>query len=54
MKIQYPAKTALWAVILVLFVVIIALSGCSTVAGMGKDIQKASEWTSEKMGGSTK
>ena len=54
MKIQYPTKTALWAVILVLFVVIVALSGCSTVAGVGKDIQKASEWTAEKMGGNSK
>lgn len=54
MKIQYPAKTSLWAVILVLFVIIVALSGCSTVSGLGKDITKASEWTQEKMGGSTK
>lgn len=25
---------------------------CSTVAGVGKDIQSTAEWTKEKMGGS--
>ena len=28
------------------------LTGCSTVAGVGKDIQSTAEWTKEKMGGS--
>jgi predicted small secreted protein len=27
------------------------LSACSTVAGIGKDIQSTAEWTKEKMGG---
>ena len=54
MKIQYPEKSALWAVVIVLMVIIVALSGCGTIAGAGKDITKASEWTQEKMGGSTK
>jgi predicted small secreted protein len=26
-----------------------ALSACSTVAGVGKDIQSSAEWTKEKM-----
>ena len=29
----------------------LALSACSTVAGIGKDIQSTAEWTKEKMGG---
>ena len=28
---------------------LVVLSGCGTVAGMGKDITSASEWTKEKM-----
>jgi predicted small secreted protein len=28
---------------------IVALTGCSTVAGAGKDISSAAEWTKEKM-----
>jgi predicted small secreted protein len=27
------------------------LTACSTVAGIGKDIQSSAEWTKEKMGG---
>ena len=27
-----------------------ALSACSTVAGLGKDISSGAEWTKEKMG----
>lgn len=54
MKIQYPEKSALWAVIIVVMVIIVALSGCGTIAGAGKDITKSAEWTKEKMGGSTK
>jgi predicted small secreted protein len=30
---------------------ILALTACSTVAGVGKDIQSTAEWTKEKMGG---
>jgi predicted small secreted protein len=29
----------------------LTLSACSTVAGVGKDIQSTAEWTKEKMGG---
>jgi predicted small secreted protein len=28
------------------------LAGCSTVAGVGKDIQDSADWTKEKIGGS--
>jgi len=31
---------------------LLALTACSTVAGVGKDIQSSAEWTKEKMGGS--
>ena len=29
-----------------------SFAACSTVAGVGKDIQGAAEWSKEKMGGS--
>jgi predicted small secreted protein len=32
-----------------LVLALMVLSGCGTVAGMGKDITNASEWTKEKM-----
>jgi predicted small secreted protein len=32
-------------------ILISALAACSTVAGVGKDIQSSAEWTKEKMGG---
>jgi len=35
-----------------LLILVSALSACSTVAGVGKDIQSSAEWTKEKMGGS--
>jgi hypothetical protein len=31
---------------------VLALTACSTVAGVGKDIQSSADWTKEKMGGS--
>lgn len=37
-----------------LFVMVVLLAtmvGCSTVAGLGKDISSSAEWTKEKMGG---
>jgi len=33
------------------FVLVSALAACSTVAGVGKDIQSSAEWTKEKMSG---
>ena len=32
-------------------VMLVMLSGCNTVAGMGTDITKSAEWTRDKMGG---
>jgi predicted small secreted protein len=33
------------------FVVTLALTACSTVAGVGKDLTSSAEWTKEKIGG---
>jgi len=33
---------------------LIMLSGCGTVAGLGKDVTSAAEWTKDKMGGDKK
>ena len=33
-------------------VMLIMLSGCNTVAGVGTDITKSAEWTKDKMSGS--
>jgi predicted small secreted protein len=30
---------------------LLALTACSTVAGVGKDIQSSAEWTKDKMSG---
>lgn len=35
----------------VALMLVLALTACSTVAGVGKDIQSSAEWTKEKMGG---
>ena len=35
-------------------VMLIMLSGCGTVAGLGKDVTSAAEWTRDKMGGDRK
>ena len=48
----YIVKNIMWAVIIIMFLMIFLLSGCSTVAGVGKDIQDSATWTKEKMGGS--
>jgi len=36
---------------LVTLIFVTALAACSTVAGVGKDIQSSAEWTKDKMGG---
>lgn len=36
---------------LIIAVSLLSLSACSTVAGVGKDIQSTAEWTKGKMGG---
>jgi predicted small secreted protein len=35
-------------------VAVVMLTGCSTVAGLGKDVTSAAEWTKDKMGGDKK
>ena len=35
-------------------VMLIMLSGCGTVAGFGKDVTGAAEWTKDKIGGDKK
>ena len=35
-------------------VALIMLSGCGTVAGLGKDVTGAAEWTKDKMSGDKK
>jgi len=37
--------------LVVSLILVSALAACSTVAGVGKDIQSSAEWTKEKMGG---
>ncbi len=37
-----------------IIVAVIMLTGCGTVAGIGKDITGAAEWTKDKMGGDKK
>lgn len=36
---------------LVLIASVMSFAACSTVAGLGKDITGAAEWSKEKMGG---
>ena len=38
--------------VVAIIVSVLALTACSTVAGVGKDIQSSAEWTKQKMGGS--
>ena len=35
-------------------VALIMLSGCGTVAGLGKDLTSTAEWTKDKIGGDKK
>jgi predicted small secreted protein len=46
-------SSALGFVVLIV-VVLIMITGCGTVAGIGKDIQTSAEWTKEKIGGDKK
>jgi predicted small secreted protein len=46
MKMNNVEVVALVALILVL---VFILTGCNTVAGVGKDIQGSAEWTKEKV-----
>jgi predicted small secreted protein len=46
---QYRIKNIMWTVIIMTFLMLFLLSGCSTVSGIGKDISSTAEWTKEKM-----
>jgi predicted small secreted protein len=35
-------------------IAVVMLTGCGTVAGLGKDMTSAAEWTKDKMGGDKK
>ena len=37
-----------------IIVAVIMLTGCGTVAGIGKDVTGAAEWTRDKIGGDRK
>ena len=45
------ASLGLAALIVVAFIM---LSGCGTVAGIGKDLTSTAEWTKDKIGGDKK
>lgn len=36
---------------LIALTIVVILSACSTVAGVGKDIQNTAEWTKDKISG---
>jgi predicted small secreted protein len=35
-------------------IAVVMLTGCGTVAGLGKDVTSAAEWTKDKIGGDKK
>jgi len=41
-------------IVALIVIMLIMLSGCGTVAGLGKDVTNAAEWTKDKMGGDKK
>lgn len=42
-------KTEYFAILIILLLVLFMVTGCNTVAGVGKDIQGSAEWTKEKI-----
>ena len=42
-------KTEFVALLLLFIILVFMLTGCNTVAGVGKDIQGSAEWTKEKI-----
>lgn len=42
-------KTEWLAVLILVLLMAFMMTGCNTVAGVGKDIQGSAEWTKEKM-----
>ena len=43
-------KVEIVAFIALILILLFILTGCNTVAGVGKDIQGSAEWTKEKIG----
>jgi predicted small secreted protein len=41
-------------IVILIVAALIMLSGCGTVAGLGKDVTNAAEWTRDKMSGDKK
>jgi predicted small secreted protein len=41
-------------IVALIIVAAIMITGCGTVAGFGKDMTSAAEWTKDKMGGDKK
>jgi predicted small secreted protein len=39
-------------IVILIIAVLVMLSGCGTIAGVGSDITKSAEWTRDKMSGS--
>ena len=35
-----------------IIIMVVSLTACNTIAGLGTDLTKSAEWTKEKMGGS--
>lgn len=42
-------KTEYFAILVLVLLLLFMLTGCNTVAGVGKDIQGSAEWTKEKI-----
>ena len=42
-------KTEWFAVLVIVLLLVFMLTGCNTVAGVGKDIQGSAEWTKDKV-----
>ena len=40
--------------VVLIVAVLIMITGCGTVAGLGKDVTSAAEWTKDKMSGDKK
>lgn len=45
-------NSSLLGFVAIMVVVLVMLTGCNTVAGMGTDITRSAEWTKDKMSGS--
>jgi predicted small secreted protein len=42
-------KTEYFAILVLLLLLLFMLTGCNTVAGVGKDIKGSADWTKEKI-----